>query len=450
MLKVIGIDGGTLDLIKRWRKSLPAFNEILNNGAYGVMQSTIPPITCPAWPAMFTGKNPGKLGMFDFVNGERAHTLEDYHEKTLWYDLSKKGATVGLLNIPITYPPLPVNGYMVSGLGTPEALNVDYTYPASMKLENYKITPAVLLNSANQEDKIIKAVMPVLKRRIEVAEYLMDNYPTDLFICVFFATDIVQHYFWRFIDKKHPNHEDKYQDVILNVYKMIDKFVGKQLQTGTTFIVSDHGFGSCYGEFGVNEWLRYNGYLNYKTTDKLIYKLRDALVSGMSPKVLQSVMKAMPENIKNRLNTSGESISNYKNLMDNLDGSIAYSVGSATGGIYIKEDKDIIISLLQGLGFNCIKKEDVYSGPYLNIAPDVFIEMGSSVYYPKAYAPNVWTSTVISGSHKKEGLFMAYGDGVKQKEIDINIYDILPTIYSKLNIEAPQDIDGKVIDAIHR
>ena len=68
-LLVIGLDGATFNLILPWVREgkLPNIKKIMNDGIHTGLMSTKPPMTCPAWPAFMTGKNPGKFGVCDFI-----------------------------------------------------------------------------------------------------------------------------------------------------------------------------------------------------------------------------------------------------------------------------------------------------------------------------------------------------------------------------------------------
>ena len=70
---VIGWDGATWDLIDPWIKEgkLPFLGSLKESGAFGLLQSTTPHLTPPAWTSIFTGVNPGKHGIFDFFELER-------------------------------------------------------------------------------------------------------------------------------------------------------------------------------------------------------------------------------------------------------------------------------------------------------------------------------------------------------------------------------------------
>ena len=88
---VIGLDGGTFDIIKPLvaQGKLPTIGKLMKGGVYGDLISTIPPVTSPAWPSFMTGKNPGKHGVFDFVGRGKGYSkviknARDIKAKTLW------------------------------------------------------------------------------------------------------------------------------------------------------------------------------------------------------------------------------------------------------------------------------------------------------------------------------------------------------------------------------
>src|SRR5436305_8359277 len=117
---VFGLDGPTLDLMEPFIKQghLPNLGRLLENGARSRLESTVPPITPCAWSSFMTGKNPGKHGLFDFVEplpdgrGFRFTNASTRHAESLWAYLSRQGKRVGVMNVPMTYPPEKIDGYM--------------------------------------------------------------------------------------------------------------------------------------------------------------------------------------------------------------------------------------------------------------------------------------------------------------------------------------------------
>src|SRR5204863_625770 len=66
---VIGLDGATFDLIHPFiaQGYLPNLQSLISKGSSSELSSTIPPVTASAWTSFMTGKNPGKHGLFDFM-----------------------------------------------------------------------------------------------------------------------------------------------------------------------------------------------------------------------------------------------------------------------------------------------------------------------------------------------------------------------------------------------
>lgn len=121
-LMVLGLDGAEWKLIKRWvdQGKLPTFKRLIDNGTYGLLKSTIPISSAPAWTSAFTGVNPAKHNIFEFFiskgYGIRLTNATDRKAKAVWELLSEKGLKVIVINVPMTYPPDRVNGIMISGI----------------------------------------------------------------------------------------------------------------------------------------------------------------------------------------------------------------------------------------------------------------------------------------------------------------------------------------------
>ncbi|MDP2662612.1 MAG: alkaline phosphatase family protein, partial [Dehalococcoidia bacterium] len=125
---VVGIDGGTWKLLKPLMQDgvMPNLARLVEGGASGDLRSTLPPWTPTAWSSFATGKNPGKHGVFGFASqkadGSATWTSsKSVRAASLWHILNQHGLTTGLLNVPMTYPPQEINGFMISGFPSPAA-----------------------------------------------------------------------------------------------------------------------------------------------------------------------------------------------------------------------------------------------------------------------------------------------------------------------------------------
>ena len=136
VIAIIGLDGATWDLAGPFLEAgdMPVLAALRRSGAHGVLRSTMPPVTFPAWSSFMTGTNPGKHGIFDFTR-RVAGTYEvafvgsrDRRVPTVWKLLSDAGRRVAVIGVPTTYPPEPVNGIMVGGFDSPVATGIDGSF----------------------------------------------------------------------------------------------------------------------------------------------------------------------------------------------------------------------------------------------------------------------------------------------------------------------------------
>ncbi|HZD55089.1 MAG TPA: alkaline phosphatase family protein, partial [Anaerolineales bacterium] len=106
---------------------MPTLGNLVSSGTWGKLHSTMPPWTPTAWSSIITGKNPGKHGVFDMLwrrPGTYEFILSNARTREgtpFWKRLNQHGIRVGLVNIPFTHPPDEVDGFVVSGFGTPSS-----------------------------------------------------------------------------------------------------------------------------------------------------------------------------------------------------------------------------------------------------------------------------------------------------------------------------------------
>ena len=140
---VIGLDGATYDILDPMRAEgrMPNLDRLITEGTAGILESTKPPITPAAWTTFMTGKGPGRHGIIDFERYDpRTNTLSfnstyEIREPTIWNILSAKGLRVGSINLPMTFPPKPVNGFLISGFETPST-DAEFTYPPELSADS--------------------------------------------------------------------------------------------------------------------------------------------------------------------------------------------------------------------------------------------------------------------------------------------------------------------------
>ena len=149
---LFGIDGLAFRVLDPMIEQglLPNFKRIRDTGVQGILKSTTPPMTPPAWMTISTGLPPAAHGVYDFWSYDKdeqgqpqAHIVTHRKGgKAIWNLLSDWGKRVIVANIPITYPPEPVNGILVSGYMAPDT-NSNITYPTSFKEVVLAAVPSV-------------------------------------------------------------------------------------------------------------------------------------------------------------------------------------------------------------------------------------------------------------------------------------------------------------------
>ncbi|NPA05455.1 MAG: nucleotide pyrophosphatase [Crenarchaeota archaeon] len=246
-----------------------------------ILRSCKPPITVPAWMVMFTGKTPGELGIYGFRHRKPgmfdAYIVNSRYIRypTIWEEASRRGLRVGVFGVPPTYPPKPVNGFMVTDFTTPGP-EKRYTWPPWLKREiEERFGPMIfdILYRSSEKDRVMRDLLKMVDKHLRVMEYLLTRKPWDLVVYVEIGIDRAHHAFWRYFDERHPRyeHHEVYSGVIPKVYSMVDEWLeklSKTLRDTVIVIASDHGVKPMHGAFAINQWLEEEGLLRLKEKPK--------------------------------------------------------------------------------------------------------------------------------------------------------------------------------------
>lgn len=490
---VIGLDGCTWNIIKPLvnQGKLPTFAKLMKNGAYGNLESSIPYSTFPAWKCYSTGKNPGKIGgITAFVRPDlNKHDIvlndsTSFKSEEIWDILNKHKFTCGILNMPTTYPPKNINSFMVS-----QALHEtsNYTYPQDLEKEltdnfKYKIHPKYTYFV--DKDKAIANCIEIVNMRFNVAKYLLKKYKLDMFQLTIFYTDHIQHYYWKDMEEKN----EKYSSVIEDLWKNIDRNIKnllKDFKDSYVIIMSDHGFTSLHGEFNILKWLIDNNYtilsnkaLRIDILRKIGLSLENLIKIANKFKILDLLKKIIPKKLQMKLlaNIPGKTgiirlSLGDKNIFNWSESKIIPITVPTSSGYYINKNKlsqenidyekfrDEVIKKLKNIKSpkgdflfkNVYKREEIYSGDYVNLCPDIIgaFDEKQTIIPTQSLSNIQWdfSKSNWSGVHKLHGIFCISGPEIKKnKEIEnAKIIDLAPTILHLFNVPIPVDMDGKVL-----
>jgi predicted AlkP superfamily phosphohydrolase/phosphomutase len=304
-LLIVGLDAATLELIGPWiaEGKLPTLASLMSNGSWGKLASILPPITPPAWTSFMTGKNPGKHGIFHFLEAKPGTYELSYlngasrRAKTIWRMLSDAGYTVGTINIPFTYPPEHLNGFQISGMDTPSEKS-PFVYPAELHtelvnlLERFELDVRYLgyMSTDVRRERVLAEMEKLDRQWLSATLYLIEKHPVDVMMCTFMSIDTVQHYFWQYMDPSHHLHNpaavERFGDAILRVYRRLDEAIHQLLQKTSRdtsiLVVSDHGGGPTSDRVVyLNRYLAQLGLLHYREDERsALKKLTHAIIRG--------------------------------------------------------------------------------------------------------------------------------------------------------------------------
>ncbi len=294
---VFGIDGAAPELIfDKWKSELPVISSLLEKGQWGRIESTIPPSTILAWSSIFSGKDPGELGVYSYTRREsnRLTNSLDIKQPMIWNLLKDKKSIV--LNVPLTYPLKPMNGIMISGFLTP-AFNDKSIFPAELKTkvreflgEDYMFDVSGFVGYKSiPTAQLLERTYKMTNQQLDTAKWLLKE-DWDLFVCVLIGPDRLQHMLWRYFDKNHKYYEEtEFKDALKDFYKYIDKRLGeflKELNDDVTVIVSsDHGMAGTKGRINLNDWLIKEGYLVLTETPTEQTRLKPDMIDFTKTKV---------------------------------------------------------------------------------------------------------------------------------------------------------------------
>lgn len=280
---IIGLDCAAPELVfERFRGDLPHLSRLMDEGIWGPLESTHPPITVPAWATMMSGRDPGELGLYGFRN-RKDHSYDGYtianasaiKVDRVWDVLSRLGRQVILLGVPPTYPIRPVNGCVVSDFLTPST-DSPYTYPFELKAEVEEAAGGYVLDvedfRTDDKQALLGRVYDKTRKHFAVARHLLRTKPWDFFMMVEMGVDRIHHGFWSHMDPAHRRHEpgNPFRHAIRDYYRYVDQEIGELLSLlppeTAILVVSDHGARNLEGAICFNEWLIRHGYLTLRST----------------------------------------------------------------------------------------------------------------------------------------------------------------------------------------
>jgi predicted AlkP superfamily phosphohydrolase/phosphomutase len=498
---LIGIDAGCLPILERLfaEGRMPNLEGLFDDGVAGPLESQMPPWTPSAWPSLYTGVNPGKHGVFGFVDYDgydwRVVTGDNVREHSLWSLLDHHDMSSVVVNVPVTHPPNEIDGAVIPGFIAPEdppCHPVDILDDVRDAIGEYRVYPEYArgdmeFTEAEKMDEYEKLV----RMRGRAFDYLADRFEPDFGFVQFQKTDTVFHEF------------DGEWEKVTRVYEATDDEIGKLLadhDPKRVFVASDHGMGRYErDEFRVNEYLSEHGYVESKQGGKGMPSwnpIRNQLREGndeetWEPGLAEKAAAAAARfGITTRRISSGltklglhdvarryapDGVVRTASRQVDFPASIAYMrartelgvrinlAGREPEGVVAPEDyervREEVIDALrtaetpdgEPVFEEVAPRERYFSGPYAEKAVDIVTVPNDFQHFLSAQllGEQFGTSTE-PWNHKLDGVFAAAGEGIDAGTplANAHLFDVAPTILAALGLAPSDRMDGRVLDPV--
>jgi predicted AlkP superfamily phosphohydrolase/phosphomutase len=465
---VLGLDGATFSLIEPWvaDRHLPNFERLLKQSVSGELESTVPEITVPAWPAFATGRQPSDLDMYGFTHFNR-ETLEndlshdDFVPGKMWDVVDDQGGRAVVFNIPGSYPWREIDGTIIAA--APEYKD-EYAQPPDRWEELQRLVDGYKLRNDKQPGSraYVDASLNLIDKRFKAFEHLIEREDPDLAVGLVRATDRVSHHYWG------PGSIPSTDSAIFEVYEQVDRKLGEFLKAHEDediLVMSDHGFEKVTTKFAPNYVLERGGLVSLtesgNTTRAALGTVRD-MTSDVLSRVglLTFTRKIIPESRLADVPTGDDlGLDNAISLgrIDWNETDAVADVGQKTTMVYVLSEgpsevkritddaekllRDAVADANLSARFERLK----CAGPH---TPDLTMVLETpEVHASSRFDVDGPTFDVDTSGHAREGILAARGPSFRQGTVeDAHITDIAPTVLHALGYRLPASMSGSLLD----
>lgn len=483
---LVGLDGATFDVLDPLMDEgvMPELKALIESGVSGPLESTKPPITPAAWTTFMTGKGPGRHGILDFLRYDPScHRLslnnnQKISQKTIWQILGDKGYKVGSINVPMTFPPEPVNGFMISGFDTPTGQ--DFTYPKELQADLLARYPDYTHEKKWERralggDEVfaqnLEYINESFDRGYELARFCGDQYGWDVMMVMFKLVDNLQHKAWRQIDPRTRDRNPNRRRISLQSWARLDAVIGKLKRLADEFgaaimMMSDHGHGSLDGKAQPNLLLAEWGYLGLRSNLARAKTRGQVWWRRLTKPRNGSPVGSLDHDLAidwSRTQACVLHAGIYGFLYINLKGRQPDNIGVVEPRDYERLRAEIKERLLAA---KCPDREgrpmtifpEVYTTEELYGCgreeypwmPDLLLAPADGLAVVKKIrgsSPVRWVPlSRLEGTHRLHGILVANGPNIARgRKITAHIADLAPTILAGLGERVPKDMDGRVL-----
>ena len=411
---IIGLDGVPFRLLKEFSEKgiMPNTARIISEGTFRGMSSSIPEISSVAWSSIITGKNPAEHGIFgftDFLPNTYRLSFPNFSQLKLptFWELKPDSRHI-IVNVPSTYPAREINGVLISGFVALDLERAVYPEATIAHLQKFDYKVDVDSSKAHESlDFFIKDLNKTNEARISAYRYLW-NKEWDTFMLVFTGSDRLMHFLWdAYEDQNHEFHQE-----FNNYFKRVDEIIGeissRMGDTDNLIMLSDHGFEKLEKDVYINRILQNEGFLKLMNVESINFSHIDYGTKAFALDPARIYI-----NLKGKYPRGGVCESEKESIIRDLEyffDNFQIDGKKAVSRVY--------------------RKEEIYSGPYLDKAPDLVL-IGAKGFNLKAAvnSADIYSKGIFTGKHTQDDAFL-----LVNKECDqiipenLNVCDVVGVI----------------------
>ncbi len=447
---VYSIDGVPHGLMQRMFDEgiMPNLANLASQTGLRQMRSIQPCVSCVAWTCFMTGKNPGKHGIYGFIDRrEGGYDLAFPNQSmmtsdTLFDILSKAGKRVFSMNVPVTYPPRQVNGIQIGGFLAP---NLDkIAYPASegdyLKSINYVCDNDAAL-ARQDKSAFCKDLMNTHERRMEAMFHYLEQEDWDFFHTHVMGSDRACHFLFGEMLDGHP----EFEPAFFNYFRAVDESVGKLLtilgDDVPLMIFSDHGFCRIIHEVQLSKYLIDKGW-----TVPAEQPQHPLSIDPAKSKAYCLIPGRIFINLEGREPGGIVPLSEYDQVRQQIKADLL-DLKDPKGNpviddVVMREDAYWADANGENLG-TISPEESAQSGGTYGKAADL-IAVPHDGYDLKLglIAPEIFINTAMTGMHSYHDAFMV-SRGVELPQDNLEIMMLARCILNTMGLPVPEDMDGE-------
>jgi predicted AlkP superfamily phosphohydrolase/phosphomutase len=486
---VLGLDGVSRSVLNKMaqRDAIPNISNVLESSPVVTSRTTIPSLTCPALPSLYTGQNPSEFGVFDFIKPDGSFVnITDIDVPKVWDYLNEEGHQAMIAGMRTTHPAPDISGIFISGVLSIED-EPDYVSPESYReqAQTFNTAGSDITHLINKDDRegIRDALIEQSEQQTNVLLDILseENQNLDFGLLWLSAPDSAQHHLW--------GHDDLLTEFFHSFDKDISRILNFASEHGYNIIlVSDHGFGPAPEYFfHLNEWLYREGYLYVQGSQfgkpfvNLGYSMAEKYTSDWLKRAILSITESVGDIIPNTVSVDSDAeaktseetvVSPMSNLPGINWGETEAHLSTRKGwGINLCPSnisrcidlvRQEIIEKIQNVTApngnpaveNAWSGQDFYKGKYSKQVPDIVLLMDDEVRARPSITGKLFTTaqrterTLGDHTSAREGFLSATGPVFNDGTLDLDpveIYDVLPTILHAFDIPIPKSTDGRVL-----